>query len=90
MKPKELERYRRLLEGLISGLGREDVAVGEISESDGKLLFALLKRSHTYRAEIPLAALADSKQVRAAVNAVLFKLHKAIEQENAEAGPKVA
>ncbi len=90
MKARELEVHRRLLEDLISRMGRDDIAVGEISEADGKLQFALVKGSHTYRAEIPIAALADVKQIRAALNAILFRLGKALEQAHPDATHRVA
>jgi hypothetical protein len=90
MKAREIEAYRRLVEDLISRFGRDDIAVGEASEADGKLQFSLIKAGRLYRAEIPLAAFADSKQVRAAVNAILFRFSKAVEPEHVEAPHKVA
>ncbi len=90
MKAREIEAYRRLVEDLISRFGRDDIAVGEASEAEGRLQFSLIKGGRLYRAEIPLAAFADSKQVRAAVNAILFRFGKALGPEHVEAPNKVA
>jgi hypothetical protein len=90
MKPRELEAYRKLLEDVISSLGREEVAVGETRQADDKLQFSLIKGHHTYHAELPLAVLAEPKQVKVAVNAILTKLVKLIEREHADATKEAA
>jgi hypothetical protein len=90
MKPRELEAYRKLLEDVISSLGREEIAIGETSEADGKLQFSMIKGHHAYHAEMPLAAFAERRQVKAALNALLVKLNKIIEQERADTIRRVA
>ncbi len=89
MTVKALEAHREFLQKLVSGLGRDDIAVGEVNEVDGKLVFTLAKGSFTHQAEVPLEIIADHEKARAAMMAIIPKISKPIEREHLKAAQRV-
>jgi hypothetical protein len=85
MTEKELKAHREFLQTLLSSLGRDDIGVGELSEVDGMLVFALTRGDHTYRAELPVGLIVDRDKAKSAMAALIPRLSKVIEREHIEA-----
>lgn len=85
MTEKELRAHREFLQQLVSGLGRDDIGVGELTEADGSLHFTLTRGQHVHQAQLPVGMLANKDQARAAVMTIIPKLSKVIEQEHIQA-----
>ncbi len=79
---RELQRYRRMVEDVLSGLGRDDVGVGDVREiRDGVLAITLSRGPHTYTTEIPADQLRTRDLARAAVSGALILFSKKVAQE---------
>ncbi|MGH2371891.1 MAG: hypothetical protein ACRDIC_00225 [bacterium] len=85
MTERDLEAHRNTLQGLVSSLGRDDIAVGEVSRDDGKLRFTLTRGDHAHSDEIPIDVLADRERAMAALMAILPKISKPVEQKHLDA-----
>jgi hypothetical protein len=73
---------RNTLQGVVSALGRDDIAVGEVSQQDGVVHFTLTRGHFTQEGQIPAGLLADRQQTLAHMNGVVRKLSKEIESEH--------
>ncbi len=89
MKENELANYRKLLDEHLGGLGRDDIAVGELSESEpGQLRVQFVRGTLHHEATIPVDSLRDREQARQTLNAALLKLSKAVERQHIEEATK--
>lgn len=89
MKDADLQNYRRLLTEHLSGLGRDDIAVGELSEAEaGQLRVQFVRGTLHHEATIPVASLSDREQARQTLNAALLALTKAVERQHVEGATK--
>jgi outer membrane cobalamin receptor len=79
--PKDLARYRQVVEEAVVALGRDDVGVNVEDGGDGMLAVTFSRGAHTHTALIPLDALKTHEGTRAAVNGVLLAFSKRIAQE---------
>lgn len=72
-----IDGYRRALESVLAGLGREDVVVTEVRDGeDGAVQYVLEKRGVTHAAAIAPETLADPQAARAQVNQALRHVTK--------------
>jgi hypothetical protein len=79
VKDSELESYRRLLTEHLAGLGRDDIAIGELSESEpGQLHVQFVRGTLHHEAIIPVDNLNDREQARQTLNEAFRKLSKAV------------
>ncbi len=89
MKDSELRNYRNLLNEHLGGLGRDDIAVGELSESEpGQLRVQFVRGTLHHEATIPVDSLSDREQARQTLNAALLKLSKAVERQHIQDATK--
>jgi hypothetical protein len=70
---------------MVTHLGRDDIGVGEVSESDGRVRLTLTRGDHALQADMPLDVLADHERALAAMLAIVPALSKVIEPEHLEA-----
>lgn len=85
MTERDLETHRNMLQALVSSLGRDDIAVGEVTQDDGRLRFTLTRGEHTHSDEIPIDVLADRERAMAKLMAILPKISKPVEEKHLEA-----
>ncbi len=89
MPVPRLEEWRKVLELHLAHLGRDDIGVGEVSEADaGQLEVEFIKGGMRRTETIPVDALNDADQARAALNAALLRISKAVERQYIEAARK--
>lgn len=84
MAAPSLSEGHNMLRSLIQSLGRDDIAVTDVSEEDGNIRFALTRAGHRHEAVMPLDVLADRSRALPAMMAILPKLSKSIEREHLE------
>jgi hypothetical protein len=79
--PKELDKYRAIIEEAVVALGRDDIGVHVEDGGPGDLavMFSRGTRSHT--AHIPMDALQTHESAHIAVNGAVLALSKAVAQE---------
>lgn len=82
MTDRDLEAHRNTLQGLVSSLGRDDIAVGEVSRENGRLRFTLTRGDHAHSDEISIDVLADRQRAMAALMAILPKISKPVEEKH--------
>jgi hypothetical protein len=82
---RSLDDYQAILQGLLNGLGREDIGVGEVVEADGRLEFTLVKGDYSHRDHIALDVLDDRERALGALMAVIPNLSKPVEKAHIEA-----
>jgi hypothetical protein len=85
MTEKELIAHREMLQQLVTGLGRDDIGIGEVTKEEGRLVFTLTRGELSHQAELPLEILTDKDRVRAAMMAIIPKISKQIEQQHLQA-----
>lgn len=79
--PKDLKRYRQTIEDAIVGLGRDDVGVGDITETQhGTLAVTFSRGAHSTVEEIPVDALRDRGQANQALVRAIRGLTKEVAQ----------
>jgi hypothetical protein len=89
VKDSELEGYRRLLTEHLAGLGRDDIAIGELSETEpGQLRVQFVRGTLHHEATIPVANLNDREQARQTLNEAFRKLSKAVERRHIQEATK--
>jgi len=89
MKDNELENYRKLLTEHLGALGRDDIAIGELSESEpGQLLVQFVRGTLHHEATIPVDNLNDREQARQTLNEAFRKLSKAVERQHIQEATK--
>jgi hypothetical protein len=89
MKDNELENYRKLLTEHLGGLGRDDIAIGELSESEpGQLRVQFVRGTLKHDATIPVDKLNDREQARQTLNEAFRKLSKAVERQHIQEATK--
>jgi hypothetical protein len=79
--PKDLARYRQVVEEAVVALGRDDVGLSVEDGGDGMLAVAFSRGAHIHTAQIPLDVLKTHKGAHAAVNGALLAFNKRIAQE---------
>ena len=79
--PKDLARYRQVVEEAVVALGRDDVGVNVEDGGDGMLAVTFSRGAHTHTERILLDALKTREGTRAAINGVLLAFSKRIAQE---------
>lgn len=82
MTERDLETHRNTLQALVSSLGRDDIAVGEVSQEDGRLRFTLTRGDHAHSDEISIDVLADRERAMKALMVILPKISKAVEEKH--------
>ncbi len=86
MTEKELLAHQEMLQQIVSGLGRDDIGVGEVTKGENeRLMFTLTRGELSYQAELPLEILTDKDRARAAMMAIIPKISKQIEREYLQA-----
>ena len=81
MTPKELDKYRRIVEEAVVALGRDDVGVNVEDGGPGMLGVTFSRGAHTHTAQIPVDALGTHGAAHAAVTGAVLALSKAVAQE---------
>ena len=82
MTPKDLDKYRRIVEEAVVALGRDDVGVNVEDGGSGMLAVTFSRGTHSHTGQIPLDALQTHESAHAAVNSAVLTLSKAIAQES--------
>lgn len=85
MTDKAMQAHRDTLQALVTSLGRDDIAVGEVSRVDGRLVFTLTRGDHTHRDEIAIDVLSDRERAMAAMMVIIPRISKPVEEEHLEA-----
>ncbi len=89
-KPWQLGVYKRVIEGTLSALGRDDVGVGDVAEKRaGTLAVSFSRWGHAQTVEVPIDNLQGQEQARATINRAILDLSKAIEKETMETRIKI-
>jgi len=81
LTPKELDKYRRIVEEAGVALGRDDVGVNVEDGGPGMLGVTFSRGAHTHTAQIPVDALGTHEAAHAAVTGAVLALSKAVAQE---------
>jgi len=81
LTPKDLDRYRQVVEQAVTALGRDDVGVNVEDGRDGMLAVTFSRGVHAHTARIPVDALRTREGAHAAVNGPLLAFSKRIAQE---------
>ena len=80
--PKDLKRYRQTIENAIVALGRDDVGVGDVTETEhGTLAVTLSRGAHSTVEEVPVDALRDRGQANQALVKAIRGLSKEVALE---------
>lgn len=90
MTEREMANLRNTLQGVVSALGRDDIAVGEVSQQDGVVHFTLTRGHFMQEGEIPAEVLADKQQALVHITGIVRKLSKEIESEHIAHAAKAA
>lgn len=86
MESEKQANYRKVLEQHLSTLGRDDIGIGTVTQADDHTLCVeFIKGPMRHEATIPVASLQHPDQARAALNAALLKISKAVEKQHIEA-----
>jgi hypothetical protein len=81
LSPKDLDKYRRVVEEAVVALGRDDIGVNVEDGGDGMLAVTFSRGTHSHAAQIPVDALQHHEQARIAINGALLGLSKVVAQE---------
>ena len=81
MTPKELDKYRRIVEEAVVALGRDDVGVNVEDGGPGVLAVTFSRGAHSHSASIPMDQLSTHEAAHAAVTGAVLSLSKAVAQE---------
>ncbi|HET9002117.1 MAG TPA: hypothetical protein VFP86_20950 [bacterium] len=81
MTPKELDKYRRIVEEAVVALGRDDVGVNVEDGGPGVLAVTFSRGAHSHSASIPMDQLSTHEAAHAAVTGAVLALSKAVAQE---------
>lgn len=81
LSPKDLDRYRRVVEAAAVALGRDDIGVNVEDGGDGLLAVTFSRGTRAHTAQIPVDALQDAEHARIAINGAVLALSKAVAQE---------
>ncbi|MGH2398462.1 MAG: hypothetical protein ACRDF6_01340 [bacterium] len=83
---ERMEDWRKLLEQHMANLGRDDIGIGDIIETDADhLQIEFIKGAMRRNATIAVEDLRDHDRARGALNAALLRISKAIEQQHIQA-----
>jgi hypothetical protein len=82
MASQSLAKHQELLQDLVAGLGRDDIGVGDVTESGGMVHFTLRKGDYEHRDQIPVEALTEPDRALPLVLAMLPKISKPIERQH--------
>lgn len=84
MDGKRLAKIREILQQLVMMQGRDDIGVGEIAETNGKVRFTLMRGRFTHTDELPLEVFGDLQTARDRITPAIFRLSKQVEREHIE------
>lgn len=84
MNEKQLAKIREVLQQLVMMQGRDDIGVGEVVESDGKVRFTLMRGRFTHTDELPLEVFDNPQTARDRITPAIFRLSKQVEREHIE------
>lgn len=91
MTTDRLDQWRKLLENYLARLGRDDIGIGEVTESGpNELQIEFIKGGMRRSATLPADALGDFEQARGVLNIALLKISKAVEQQHITAAKESA
>ncbi len=79
--PKDLARYRQVVEEAVGALGRDDVGVSVEDGGEGMMAVTFSRGARTHTERIPWDALKTHEGAHAAVNGALLAFSKRIAQE---------
>lgn len=83
MTSDRMEQWRRLLEGYLARLGRDDIGVGTVVESGpNELQIEFIKGGMRRSAVLPADTLGDFDRARGALNVALLRISKAVERQH--------
>jgi hypothetical protein len=75
--------WRRLLEGHLARLGRDDIGVGDVRQVDeGHLMVEFIKGGTRRTATLAVDDLRDGDRARAALNTAMLRISKAVERQH--------
>ena len=79
---RQLE-WRKVLEGHLARLGRDDIGIGDVRQADaGHLAVEFIKGGMRRTATLAVADLEEGDRARAALNAALLGISKAVERRH--------
>lgn len=81
LAPRDLARYRAIIEEAVVALGRDDIGVNAEEGGPGVLAVMFSHGKHSHTAHIPLDALQTHESAHIAVNGAVLALSKAVAQE---------
>ncbi|HEU5298231.1 MAG TPA: hypothetical protein VFW08_01950 [bacterium] len=83
--------WRRLLEGHLARLGRDDIGVGDVQQADAThLMVEFIKGGMRRTATLAVDDLQDGDRARAALTSAMLSISKAVERQHmADAGKPV-
>lgn len=81
LAPRDLARYRAIIEEAVVALGRDDIGVNAEEAGPGVLAVMFSHGKHSHTAHIPLDALQTHESAHIAVNGAVLALSKAVAQE---------
>jgi hypothetical protein len=84
MNQKQLQQIREVLQQVVTAQGRDDIAVGDVSEADGKIRFTLTRGRFTHTDEVPIEVFKDAATARDRLTPAIFRLSKQVEREHIE------
>ncbi len=79
---KDLQKYRQAIEGALAELGRDDIGVGDVTETQEGILSVLFSRgTHQHVADIPIDKMENHEEMKKTLRSALVVLSKAVAQE---------
>lgn len=81
LTPKDLAKYRAIVEEAVVALGRDDIGVNAEDGGPGVLAVMFSHGKHSHTAYIPVDALQTHESAHIAVNGAVLALSKAVAQE---------
>ena len=81
LTPKDLAKYRAIVEEAVVALGRDDIGINAEEGGPGVLAVTFSHRKHSHTAYIPVDALQTHESAHIVVNGAVLALSKAVAQE---------
>ncbi len=86
MTTDRLEQWRRVLENYLAKLGRDDIGIGDVTESGlNELQIEFIKGGVRRSATLPADSLGDFEQARSGLNVALLRISKEVERQHISA-----
>ncbi len=87
----QVEQWRRLLENYLARLGRDDIGIGDVTESGAnELQIEFIKGGIRRSTTLPLDSLGDFERAREGLNVALLRISKEVEQQHIAAAKESA